>query len=282
VIVALWSNLHGGVLVGLGLAAVYLVVERGRREPVLGGAVLGASILALFATPALWRTGDYYRGVLENEAAKRGVGLWAPLSLTDGFDIVFVVCALALVAALLRRRPALWELVALAALAVLTVRAARGGVWFAFFAATPAAVGLGRHPSPRQRVVVLATVVLLAFIGLGLSRGVHESAARPALLERALAEAEGTPVLATDQLGEQLALHGGRVWMSNPIDAFERRDQRLWLDWLDGKPSGDAALRDAPRVVFVRPGSPPDKRLAARRDFQKVARDAGGVLYRRR
>jgi hypothetical protein len=281
-IVALWSNLHGGVLVGLGVAAIYLVAERARLQPVVAGAVLVASVVAVFATPALWRSGSYYRGVLENEAAKRGVGLWSPLSLSSGFDIVFLVCALGLVVALARRRPRLWELAALVALAVLTVRTARGGVWFALLAATPAAVGLGRRASPRARVVVPAVAALVAFVGLGLARGPHQSAAGVRVLDRALAEAAGTPILATDLLAEQVAVRGGKVWIGNPIDAFEHRDQGLWLDWLDGKPRGDAALRTAPRVVLVRPHSPPDKRLARRDDFRKVAHDGGAVLYVRR
>src|SRR6266480_2512109 len=32
-LIALWANLHGAVLVGLEVAAAYLVVERARREP---------------------------------------------------------------------------------------------------------------------------------------------------------------------------------------------------------------------------------------------------------
>jgi hypothetical protein len=280
-IVALWSNLHGGVLVGLGVATIYLVVERARLQPLPAVAVLAVSILAVFATPALWRSGDYYRGVLENEAAKRGVGLWSPLSLSSGFDLVFLVCALGLVAALVLRRPRIWELVALVALGVLTVRAARGEVWFALLAATPAAVGLGPHAAPRPRVVVPAVAALVACVGLGLARGPHQAAAGATVLDRALQDASGTPVLATDLLAEQLAAHGGKVWIGNPIDAFDHQDQRLWLDWLDGRPGGDAALRHTPRVVLVRPKSPPDKQLARRDDFRRVAHDGGAVLYER-
>jgi hypothetical protein len=141
-LVALWSNLHGAVLVGLAVAWAYLLVERLRRDAATAiGAGLAATA-ALFVTPSLWRTGDYYRGVLENEAARRGVGLWGRLSLHSGLDVLLLAVGLVLLVLALRARPRAWELVALAGLAFLTVRAARTGVWFLFLAATPAARAL--------------------------------------------------------------------------------------------------------------------------------------------
>jgi hypothetical protein len=115
-LIALWSNLHGAVLAGLAVAAAYLVLERARYEPIVAAGVLAASVLALFATPALWRTGDYYAGVLRNEAARRGIGLWAPISFGNGLDVAFVVCAAFLAVFALRSRPRLWELIALVGL----------------------------------------------------------------------------------------------------------------------------------------------------------------------
>ena len=280
-LLAVWSNLHGAALVGLAVAAAYLVLDRSRREPWIALGALGASVLALFATPALWHTGSYYDGVLRNEAARRGVGLWASLSLGSGLDLAFVVCALLLAAAALRSWPPLWELVTLAGLAALAVHVARGGVWFAFFVATPAAVGLGRGTVSRTRLALPAVVVMAGLAVLGIVHGPYRAGAGHALLQQALAAAAGSPILAEDQLGEQVALAGGRVWISNPIDAFRRRDQRVYLDWLQGKPTGDAALLHAPRAVLVRPGSAAQRRLARRGVLREEARDAGGVLYLR-
>jgi hypothetical protein len=280
-LLALWSNLHGAVLVGLAVAAAYLLLDRVRREAWVALGALAASVMALFATPALWRTGSYYAGVLDNEAARRGVGLWAPLS-SSGIDIAFVVCGLVLAAFALRSRPPLWELAALVGLAVLTARAARGGVWFAFLAAPPGALALGHGPGPRARVTVPAIALLVGFGVFGLVRGPHAGGAGSRLLERALAEAAGTPVLATDQLAEQVALAGGRIWIGNPIDAFRRRDQSLYLNWLQGRPAGDTALLRAPRVVLAKPGSAAQRRLARRGVLREVARDADAVLYVRR
>ncbi len=281
-LIALWSNLHGAVLTGLAVAGAYLLFDRARREPLLAVAVLAASVLAVFATPALWRTGDYYAGVLRNEAARRAVGLWAPLSLTSGLDIAFIVCAVVIAAAAVRSRPRLWEVIALVGLAVLTARTARGGVWFVFFAATPAALGLGRGGDARSRLALPAAACLIGLAVFGIVHGPRELGARDTVLEQALADADGTPVLATDILAEQVALAGGRVWIGNPIDAFSRRDQRLYLDWAQGKPAGDAALAHAPRVVLVQPDSEARKRLARLGVMREVARDDGAVLYERR
>ena len=80
-LVALWSNLHGGVLLGVAVAGAYLLFARLRRDPLVAGGVLAGMALALFATPALAKTADYYRGVIGSQAASRGEGLWQPLSL---------------------------------------------------------------------------------------------------------------------------------------------------------------------------------------------------------
>jgi hypothetical protein len=281
-LIALWSNLHGAVLVGLAVAGAYLLFERVRREPFVAVSVLLVSSLAVFATPALWRTGDYYAGVLRNEAARRGIGLWAPLSITSVLGIGFVVCALVIVAAALRGRPRLWEIVALVGLALLTARTARGGVWLVFLAATPAALGLGHGGAARSRIALPAALALVGLTIFGVVHGPRQLGAGDTVLRRSLADAGGTPVLATDILAEQVALEGGRVWIGNPIDAFPRGDQRVYVDWLQGKPAGDGALAHAPRVVLVRPESKAQERIARLGVLREVARDDGAVLYERR
>lgn len=278
-LIALWSNLHGAVLTGLAVTGAYLVFERARRELPLALGVLAASVLAVFATPQFWRTGDYYYGVLRNEGARRGIGLWAPVSLHNALGIAFVVCGAILAIGAVRSRPRVWELVALVALAVLTVRAARGGIWFAFFAATPAALGFGRGSDARGRLALPICVGLAGLAIFGIAHGPRQVDARKPLLRRALAEAKGTPVLATGIAGEQIAHAGGRIWIGNPFDAFSLRDQQVYVHWLLGEPAGDAALAHAPRVVLVTRGSKPQKRLARRSDWREAARDDGAVLY---
>jgi hypothetical protein len=281
-LVALWSNLHGAVLVGLAVAAAYLIFDRARSQPLVAGAVLAASAVAVCATPALEHTPEYYYGLLRNEAARRGEGMWAPLSLTSGFDLLLIATAVVLLALALWARPSLWELLVLAGLAVLTVKTARSGAWLLFFAAAPAARSLRFDPSRDDRrgsVFVLAVAV--ALVVFGVVRGPLPSGSGKSLLADALRRADGTPILADGIPAEQVAAAGGRVWMSNPIDAFGSHDQRLYLDWLAGRPSGDPALRHA-QVILVSQRDAPAKRLRHSSEFRQAAHYAKAAVFVRR
>jgi hypothetical protein len=275
-LLALWGNLHGGVLAGWGLLLCSAFLARGDRRVAERIALAAAGTLALFANPALWRTPLYYRGVFENEAARHGSELWARLG-TGGFDLVLLAAALALATIVAAGRPrvALWELVALAGLAVATVHVARSGVWFLLVAAYPAARAL-RLPAVRPSLLALTAGVLAVGAVASLALEPHEPGS-DALAARAARTRQ--PVLATSLLGEQVAAHGGRVWVSNPIDAFRRPDQRLYLDWLAGRPAGAGAVAHA-RYVLVAAGSPPAAAAASDRRLTLVARDAGAALYR--
>jgi hypothetical protein len=280
---ALWANLHGAVLIGLAVAAAYLVLDRMRREPVVALGVLVASIGTLFLTPALARSADYYLGVVRSEVARRGVELWAPLSLHAPLDLLFLVVAVPLVVLALRSRPPLWELVCVAGLAASTVHVGRNSVWLVLFLATPAARGVRKvrlvHPVPARRVVLAcAGVTALLLVG-GLIRSPARHVAGGHLRDQAAALAAGAPILADDLDAEQLALDGRLVWIGNPIDAFNRRDQGQYLDWLAGKPGGDLALHQGERVVLVKRGSAPQRRLSRDADFRAVAHDQVAVLY---
>jgi hypothetical protein len=280
-LLAVWSNLHGAALTGAAVAGAYLVFDRARREPAVAIGVLVASLLALCLTPALWDTPSYYRGVLENEAARQGFGLWAPIGL-GVIDLVLAAGLVFLCLFAVRARPPLWELVALVGLAVLTVRAARGGIFLGLFAAVPAAYGLGGPAQSRPRLAapVVLSFALLTLAALG--RGPLSTTASHTLVTKTLAGAGGTPVLAQDALAEQVALDGGTVWVSNPIDAFRRADQRTYVDWLRAVPAGDAALAHAPRAVLVRRGGDVEARLSRNQAFREAGRDAHAVLFLRR
>jgi hypothetical protein len=91
--------------------------------------------------------------------------------------------------------------------------------------------------------------------------------------------AGGRPILADGVDAEQFALDGQRVWMANPLDAFSRADQRLYLDWLDANPAGDALLHRGYPVVVVTRGSPPQERLARDPSFKRVAVDRQAAVY---
>jgi hypothetical protein len=273
-LIALWSNLHGAVLVGLVVATVYLVLQR------RAFGVLIASWAALFVTPALLRTGDYYWTVMHSEPAASGFGLWAPLSWHNPLDVLFVAVAVALLVPALRAQPRRWELVCLAVLAVSSVHVARNSVWLVLFVAAPAAAGL-RVPevsASRRLLVASAWIVPIVLLVAAFSRAPEQSVAGPVLRAKAERLAAGAPVLADAEDAEQLALDGGRVWIANPIDAFPRREQRLYLDWLRGRPEGDALVRRHD-VVLVTVDSAAQRRLRRMHGFREAGRDAAAVLY---
>jgi hypothetical protein len=284
-LVALWTNLHGGVLLGAAVAGVYLLFARGREQPLMAAGVLAGMVLALFATPALVQTAAYYRGVIGSRAATHGEGMWQPLSLHAPFDVVFLVVAVPLVVLAWRSRPKTWEWLVLGLLAVAAVKSSRNEVWLALFVAVPAARGLAGSRSWRAVVppaAASAVTGLLVLITIAaLARTPVSSGATPSLLQRAARSAAGTPILADGVDAEQLALAGRRILIGNPLDAFSPREQQLYLDWLAGRPAGDAEARRV-RVVLVTKGTAAQRRLAARADFRQVASDKRAVLYVRR
>lgn len=281
-LVALWSNLHGGVLLGVAVAGAYLVFARARKDPLITAGVGAGMALALFATPALVETAAYYRGVLGSRAAVHGEGMWRPLSLHAPFDVVFLIVALPLLVLAIRSRPALWEKVAIAGLTIAAVRSSRNEVWLALFVALPAARGLAG--SRRWRIAVPplamgAIAGLLAVLAVaGIARTPASNGASTRLLQAAAGAAGGTPILADGLNAEELALADRRILIGNPLDAFPAREQQHYLDWLAGRPAGDVELSRV-RVVLVTARSAAQRRLAARRDFRALARDRWTVLY---
>lgn len=279
---ALWSNLHGGVLLGVLVAASYLLFRRLRAEPLVAAGVLAGMALALFATPALLHTADYYRGVIGSEAAMHGEGMWRPLSLSAPFDVVFLIVTVPLLALAWRSRLAAWEAVALLGLAVSAVHASRNEVWLVLFIAAPAARGLtGNHTwrsmLPRRAGTAVA-LALIAVTAVGFAGARAPGGASARLVAAAVRAATGSPILADGENAEQVALAGHRILIGNPLDAFPKDEQRLYLDWLAGRPAGDAEA-DRVRVILVRLGSAPARRLARRPDFRLAARDRNTALY---
>jgi hypothetical protein len=156
-LIAVWGNLHGGVLAGWGLLACYLVLDRARRQPWLSLSVLAAATATLFANPELWHTPRYYRSVLHSVVAKQGSGLWTPLG-TGTLDLMLIAVAAILVVLSLAGgvRVRLWEVAALLGLAAATVHVARTGTWFLFLVAFPAARSLRLGEPPRRLLAIVA------------------------------------------------------------------------------------------------------------------------------
>ena len=286
VLVVLWSNLHGAVLLGVTVAGAYLIFSRIRLRPVETCAVGVVTLLAMLVTPAGLRTVPYYLGVLENEAAQRGSGLWARPSLGNPFDVLMIVVGVLLLVSALRRRLLVWEYVVMLGLAVGTVTAARHGIWLLMAAAAPAAVSLTRRPlTPPVRVparpvlVTVAASVVLACV-LVLPRGDDVLPADPELVEEVVVASGDRVVLAPEPLAESLALAGLTVWAANPIDAFSARDQEAFLDFLEGDDGAAGAVEGSDAVV-VEDGSDAADLMDSVDGFDTRPLTEGWTLYLR-
>ncbi len=290
-LIIVWGNLHGAVLMGVCLVGAYLLFSRLRSRP-LETVVVGASCLvALLVTPATWRTIGYYLGVLDNEAARQGEGLWASPSLGNPFDVLMLVSALVLGVAALRRRLPLWEYVAVAGLSVATVMAARHGIWVLIFLAVPAARGLTRRDDrvdildegPRRVPLgLLLTLALVLCAGAGYLgyRAQSVSAHDQRLASEVSRLVPGGVVLAPEPVVESLAVHGVRVWLGNPLDAFTREDQRAYLDFMAGRAGMERAVA-ASDAVLVRSDAEAAEVMASMETFTASEIAEGWLLYLR-
>lgn len=277
-LLALWSNLHGAALVGLGMTLAYLALGRLPQQPLTAVAVAVASVLAICLTPAGVHTIAYYHGVLGNQAAQRGEGLWAPLSLTDPLDVLLVIAAGAMAAGLRRSRAQLWEIAVLVVLAALSVKTGRSGVWLLFFLA-PLAARTFRPRRMWDRLLPPMGTIALVLLLLGVVRGPLPNGATTRLIGNATALAHGSPILAEDLYSEQVALAGGRIAIGNPIDAFSKPEQAAYLDWLDGKPSGERAITGQVQVVLTGLKGPTERLMASEKSFRPAGQDKAAKLF---
>jgi hypothetical protein len=281
-LLAVWANLHGGVLVGLGLTILYLA-RRARLGSPASLAVAVGAVGALSATPAVLGTWSGYARVLTGAAVTGHAGMWGPLSPTDPFDVLLVITLVLLGTMAIRSRQlSSWEVVGAATLAVGCVVSSRYGLWLALLLAVPAAAGLPgvakRNGDPARRVAIGVAVALVA--SLSLARGPLAGASDAQAADAAATLAKGKVILAEPALAEQVAAAGGRVWLADPLDAFSKRDQRTYLAWVSGTPDGASALHRA-KFVLVRIDSPsrralPDDLYALRWTNSRTA------LYERR
>ncbi len=294
-LLALWSNLHGAVLAGLLVLISYLALDRFRRNRLTAVAIALAAPLSLCANPAGLRTFSYLHGLLTNVAAARGAGMWAPLGSTP-LDWVTVAAALALVIGVLHRpRPRAWEAAALAIFAVLTVRAARDGVWLMFLLVAPAVsrASATDHETTRARrhkrtwngLIPVGGALALVLLVAAIARVPPRDGASRTIVATAIRLAAGRPILADAMPAEQVALAGGRIWAGNPLDAFSHATQAAYLDFIGAGagPQVHALLADDRiAVILATAGSPAAHAAAADPAFARAAADPTAVVYVRR
>jgi hypothetical protein len=279
VLVAVWTNLHGAVLLGVAVAGAYLLFSRLGMRPVETLLVGPVTLFSLLMTPVGWSTVSYYVGVMDNEAAKRSTGLWARPSIENPLDLVLGVVAVLLLVLALRQRIPLWECVVVLGLIAATAFAARHGVWLLMTLAAPAALAMTKRPRSegmymaRLGLVPLSPIILAVLIVV--PRGDSVFITDPDLVSEVAEIAGDRVVLAPEPMAESLAVAGVRVWISDPIDAFEAKEQVRYVEFLDEGEVED--LLPHVDVVVVRKGSKAAESVA-RSGVMRLEKTHGSAL----
>jgi len=262
-ITAVWTNLHGAVLVGVAVIGAYLLFGRLPRAPLTAAAVGIAVAASLWLTPAGSRTHEYYLGVMSNVAAERREGLWAPVDPSTVFGVLLVGSCLLLLGASLRHRLRLWEYAVVVGLALMTVQSARNGIWLALWLAPRASVGFTRTVRPAGTRIkrmylaapVAAACAVLAIVGLA-KRSTVVSSDRSTAAHLVSVIGPSQTVLAVSPMSELLAVEGARLWASNPIDALPRARQVAFLDFLSRDYAPALEQNEPPDVLILSEGDP--------------------------
>jgi hypothetical protein len=175
-LIAVWANVHGSVLLGAALVALYgLVFAAGRlkrraaaRDWVVRAAVLvGAPWLCVLVSPYGLQLPGYYRRVLDNPTLSNAVSEWGQSTLR-GQPLFYALFLGGLVLAVLaRRRLTPFALLALAGSGLFGLMAIRNIVWFALVAATvlPAALDVVWRPGEARRKTSLNVVLGVSAVG---------------------------------------------------------------------------------------------------------------------
>jgi hypothetical protein len=262
-ILAVWANLHGAVVLGALLVVLYCFVRAAgsclaglRTSAVLYAASAVAAAVALFATPYGFGEIRYYQGIFQNSLLRQYENEWTSPRLTYLFDwMTFAFAAIAVVVFALavwkRQRPALVPSLALMVTAALAFHAVRYQPWFAIAAAAFAAITLSRlHPRPpaidtrflRLSAAGLACVALIA--------AVQAVRMKPNEPERALARGAlaavgdwvaahpDARVLADEKLSDRLLWSEpgtvGHVALDGRLDFYDDASLRGWFSYIFG------------------------------------------------
>jgi hypothetical protein len=263
VILAVWANLHGAVVLGALLVVVYCLVRAAgsfllglRRSAVLYGGSAVAAAGVLFATPYGFGEIPYYRGIFQNSVLRQYENEWTSPRLTYLFDwmtfafaaIAVVVCALALWK---RQRPAFVSSLALVVTAALAFHAVRYQPWFAISAAAFAAITLtGLRPRPpaldtrflRLGAAGLACVTLIAAVqAVRMKPNATESALARGPLAAVgdwVAAHPDARVLADEKLSDRLLwsqpVTVGHVALDGRLDFYDDASLRQWFSYIFG------------------------------------------------
>lgn len=302
-ILALWGNLHGSVTLGAGLAVLYglvVLLQNLRRQGLRGLLDMRAlafvviSPLTLLATPYGAGMVHYYSVTLLNPQFSRMVTEWKPVLSVPVLAVpLFVLIAAtfaAVVRALLRARsaaatrPALFDVLALAALAIGAVMAVRNVTWFglAFVVLFPAILtrAKGGKPAPLRSsranrlaaIAMIAVAVMAAVAILGRPAGWFTSTYPTraiATLRALISQHPRANVLADVRYADWLIwedprLFSGRVAYDTSFELLTPTQLSAIAD-LAAKTKAARAMVDEFRIWMLYPGNRSVNRILLRR-----------------
>lgn len=174
-VLLLWTNLHGSVLLGVGVVALrgltiaMLPPRRGKR----GAALAVGGIAMALASPYVGHLPAYYRHTAFNPQFAKFVGEWRPATPSVKTALFYVLIGVAIWGlARRRRRTSTFEQLVLLATAVAGIAAVRNAGFFAIAALmiVPATFEQQAPSRPRGRAgIVVAVVPLVLLAALAVS-----------------------------------------------------------------------------------------------------------------
>jgi hypothetical protein len=237
VVLALWTNLHGSVLLGVGvvvLRGITIAFSRPRR--VGRGLALGAgAVAAALASPYIAHLPHYYRHTAFNPLFAKFVAEWRPATPSAKTALFYVLIAVA-VRAFARRRAEVtaFEWLVLLATGVAGIAAVRNAGFFALAALMiiPAAfaTGASERTSAAGATVIAVPVALLAVLAVAAAARMHDwipeaYPAAPAQAVERIARAEpGVLVFADVRFADWLLWRD--PWLAGRV-AFDARYELL-------------------------------------------------------
>ncbi len=311
-VLAAWANLHGSVLLGVGITGLYAaqraVAASARRDgrAVFSYCGLGLSALAAVAcTPYGVGVVGYYRSLIGNSEISRYIGRWAPPDPADPVTWLF----LALVAAVLIAVALAWRRGArpdpfLATVAGVTLAlaliAARNQDWFALTGVLLAADAQARArdtPVPVLRrgftVVVaglLGTVAAASYVSLiTTTRSQFESQAPVRAIAAAAALAMGhpgwhilgDPYTGTSMLWLQPAATAGRDGFDVRFEQYTERQLGEYFRFILVRGAAWYQVTRSYQVIVIsRQSVRLSHALARLPGWRVVYADADGLVYR--
>jgi hypothetical protein len=290
-ILALWANVHGGVLVGCAVVGLRGIFDLAKKK--LEGAIfIAGAIAAPFATPYAPQMPEYFTRYASHVGATSEFPVieWLPPKGDfTSYGLVAVVIALIVVPWIRKReRPALFEAIVLVACGIAGLRAARNMVWFgvALVAYGPALVDrvevVGKLVLPIvSRFVKLAPIALAAGIvrlallsQASLERTYPTGALEP--LRAAMKEHPETHVVASDFLADWVLFRApeteGRIEIDARLELLGREQARDLGRFLFG---GDTSLYPDAHLALI---SKDHARLFERVHGNKVVWESGDAI----